>query len=86
MLDDATGVDPSQRPRLAAIARNLTDRISEARTNGWLGEVQGLQTSLEAAKKKLVALDRLARSTSSGAVAIGMPGLPGSSDRTGPVS
>lgn len=79
-------VDPSQRPRLAAIARNLTDRISEARTNGWLGEVQGLQTSLEAAKKKLVALDRLARSTSSGAVTIGMPGLPGSSDRPDPMS
>lgn len=73
-------VDPSQRPRLAAIARNLTDRISEARANGWLGEVQGLQTSLEAAKKKLVALDRLARATKSGTVTIGMPSLPGGSE------
>jgi hypothetical protein len=30
------------------IARNLTDRIAEVRANAQLGEVQGLQVSLEA--------------------------------------
>jgi integrase len=51
-------VDPKQRHRLVEIIRSLDDRIKEARMNGWLGEVQGLQTSLDAAAKKLVALDR----------------------------
>ncbi len=40
------------------IIRNLAERINEARLNGWLGEVHGLQTSLEAAKTKLTSLDR----------------------------
>jgi hypothetical protein len=39
-------VDPSQRPRLVEIIRNLIDRIAEARLNGWLGEVQALQVAL----------------------------------------
>jgi hypothetical protein len=32
------------------------------RANGWLGEVQGLQISLDAARAKLVSLDRTSRS------------------------
>ena len=44
-------VDPQQRPRLISIIRNLSDRIAEARSNGWLGEVEGLQTSLDAARQ-----------------------------------
>jgi hypothetical protein len=51
-------MDPRQRGRLVEIIRNLEDRITEARMNGWLGEVQGLQTSREAAAKKLITLDR----------------------------
>jgi len=51
-------VDPAQRPRLAEITHNLTARIAEARANGWLGEVEGLKTSLEAAQRKLTSLDR----------------------------
>ncbi|MEX5637787.1 integrase [Parafrankia sp. FMc2] len=51
-------LDPGARPRLISIVRNLQDRVSEARTNGWLGEVQGLQVSLNAAKTKLSSLDR----------------------------
>ena len=38
-------MDPKQRGRLVEIIRNLEDRITEARLNGWRGEVQGLQTS-----------------------------------------
>ncbi|MGH4020283.1 MAG: tyrosine-type recombinase/integrase [Pseudonocardiaceae bacterium] len=71
-------VAPSQQARLIEIARNLTDRIAEARANGWLGEVQGLQVSLNAARKKLASLDRLARNTTStGPVNIGVPIIPG---------
>lgn len=51
-------VDPEQRQRLAEIATNLEDRIVEAKENNWLGEVQGLQVSLEAARSKLGSLDR----------------------------
>jgi hypothetical protein len=54
-------VDPNQRNRLIEIIRNLADRIDEARVNGWLGEVQGLQISLDAARAKLISLDRTSR-------------------------
>jgi hypothetical protein len=71
-------VEPLQRARLVEIARNLTDRIAEAHVNGWLGEVQGLQVSLDAARKKLASLERLASNNSStGPVNIGMPVIPG---------
>jgi hypothetical protein len=39
--------------RLVKIVGNLRERITEARINGWLGEVQGLQVSLDAAHNKL---------------------------------
>lgn len=67
-------VEPRQRSRLVEIVHNLTDRITEARTNGWLGEVQGLHVSLEAARKKLASLDRLARNSGSKSkVNLGLP-------------
>jgi hypothetical protein len=44
-------VDPKHRNRLSEIIHSLGERIKEARMNGWLGEVQGLQTSLDAAAK-----------------------------------
>ena len=43
-------VDPRQRQRLSDVARNLSDRIVEARQHGWNGEIQGLQISLTAAQ------------------------------------
>lgn len=63
-------VDPAQRHRLDEIAANLEERIEEAKSNGWLGEVQGLQVSLEAARTKLAALDRQALA---GRVNLGLP-------------
>jgi hypothetical protein len=59
-------VDPQQRPRLVEIIRNLGDRITEARHNGWLGEVDGLQVSLNAARAKLAALDRIKAAPTTG--------------------
>jgi hypothetical protein len=69
-------VDPKQRPRLVEIIANLADRIAEARINGWHGEVQGLQTSLEAAKRKLASVDRAARAKPAGPTDLGMPLIP----------
>jgi hypothetical protein len=87
-------VDLGQRHRLAEIITNLGDRITEARANGWLGEVQGLQVSLDAARAKMANLVKLtgparaARPTSVSPPA-GRPSeaapSPGSSGRPGPV-
>jgi hypothetical protein len=66
-------VDPRQRNRLIDIVRNLSDRIAEARINGWLGEVQGLKISLDAATDKLAALDKISAPTSSSITHLGMP-------------
>ena len=68
-------MDPRQRARLAEIIRSLGERIGEARANGWLGEVQGLQTSLDAAVVKLAALDR--QPGLSKAIPLGLPLLSG---------
>lgn len=66
-------VDPRARPRLVAIIANLRERIDEAHTNGWLGEIQGLETSRDAAVRKLATLDR---STSRGRTGIAELGIP----------
>ena len=72
-------VAPRQRPRLIEIIRNLGERISEAQMNGWLGEVQGLEVSLEAAKRKLVSLDRsLERNHNNGPIHLAVPVIGGS--------
>ena len=65
-------ISPRQRQRLAEIIGNLTDRVAEARANGWLGEVQGLQVSLAKAKEKLASLDR-SSSRQAGPTDLGMP-------------
>jgi hypothetical protein len=66
-------VSPTQRARLVEIIRNLTDRITEARMNGWLGEVQGLQVSLTKAGEKLASLDRGLRRNQPGPTQLGIP-------------
>ncbi|MGI5135524.1 MULTISPECIES: hypothetical protein [unclassified Streptomyces] len=50
--------DPAQRARIAEIRDNLLARIEEARREGWLGEVEGLQISLAGANDKLAQIDR----------------------------
>lgn len=66
-------LDSAARPRLAEIITNLADRIQEAKINGWLGEVQGLQVSLKAATAKLISLDRLRDRQNSTVTSLGMP-------------
>ena len=75
--------DPAARGRLVEIIKNLADRIAEARINGWLGEVEGLQVSLTAARGKLAALDRTARNNA-GTADLGMPALPPTSKERRP--
>ena len=64
--------DPAQMPRLQQIRDNLTDRLLEAREQGWLGEVVAIEASLAAAEQKLASMRQL---VASGAVNLGMPGL-----------
>ncbi|MEI7029359.1 site-specific integrase [Streptomyces pratensis] len=62
----------SDRPRLVEIRDNLRKRIAEAESEGWLGEVEGLSVSLDAADQKISQLDeRDSRKTSP--VFIGVP-------------
>lgn len=60
--------DARAESRLVEIVENLEARIVEAEEHGWLGEVEGLRTSLAGAKDKLEKARRKA-------VAIGMPTL-----------
>jgi hypothetical protein len=64
--------DPAQRPRIAEIRDNLIARIIEAKREGWLGEVEGLQISLTGANDKLTQIDAILERRNS-AVTLGMP-------------
>lgn len=64
--------DPAQRSRLVEIRDNLTDRITEAEREGWLGEIEGLQTSPTSAEDKLAQLDAQVAQARR-AVDLGMP-------------
>lgn len=52
--------DPAQQPRLEQIITSLTERITEATEHGWLGDVNGLQVSIDAARHKLTQMRRTA--------------------------
>src|SRR5690348_16943225 len=51
--------DPAQEPRLLAIIVNLNDRLREAHDRGWLGKVDGLTVSLNAANQKLTQMRKV---------------------------
>jgi hypothetical protein len=55
--------DPAQRHRLIEIRDNLIARVAEARHQGWLGEIEGLQVSLAGAEEKVAQIDRRAPQT-----------------------
>jgi hypothetical protein len=59
--------------RSCTAIHNLNDRVAEAKTNGWLGEVEGLQISLDAAKTKLRGLDRATRTDRPGLTSLECP-------------
>jgi integrase len=66
-------LDLTARPRLVEIIANLRDRIQEAKLNGWLGEVAGLEASLNEASRKLVSLNRTRERQPAGPVNLGIP-------------
>ncbi|MFI7236059.1 hypothetical protein [Streptomyces cyaneofuscatus] len=66
-------VDPGQRKRLIEIIHSLTDRFEEAKLNGWLGEAEGLQVSLQAASKKLIAMDQAHAQKAARITDLGLP-------------
>lgn len=69
--------DPAQRDRIAEIRDNLIARIAEAERKGWLGEIEGLQTTLAGAEDKLAQIDHRAHTT----IDLGMPVLTPTPDR-----
>lgn len=74
---------PEQRARLEEIRDNLEARIIEAKREGWLGEIEGLQVSLTGTKDKLTQIDAtLQRQTT--ATQLGMPRFTDTSGRTTP--
>jgi hypothetical protein len=62
-------VDPAQIPRLEEIHANLVARLTEAKEQGWLGEVAAIETTMAAAAQKLEAM----RAAQSAAVHLGIP-------------
>jgi hypothetical protein len=62
--------DPAQRPRITEIRDNPIARIAEAEREGWLGEVEGLQISLDGANGKLAQIDHRSATP---AVDLGIP-------------
>lgn len=60
--------EPSQRPRLEELMEALHDRKIEAEQRGWLGELEGIEISLNAARDKLKQMTRQ--------VSLGLPTVP----------
>jgi integrase len=65
--------DPAQRDRLVEIRDNLKARITEAKHQGWLGEIEGLQVSLAGTEDKLAQIDKHRNPT---ATNLGIPAIP----------
>jgi hypothetical protein len=68
-------LDAASRDIQFEIIQNLRERIREARANGWLGEVEGLQVSFDAAMAKLNSLKRAPTDGRPQLVGLGMPVL-----------
>jgi hypothetical protein len=60
--------DPLQRPRLEELIEALMNRKIEAEDRGWLGELEGIEISLNAARDKLVQMETQ--------VSLGIPAFP----------
>lgn len=61
--------DPAQQHRLEEIITNLGDRLTEANQRGWFGEIDGLETSLAAARHRLAQMRRATATTTN----LGLP-------------
>jgi integrase-like protein len=73
--------DPAERGRLTQIRDNLLDRITEAETNRWFGEAEGLKVSLAGAQDKLAQMDQITTRRTA-AVNLGIPTFTDAAGRT----
>lgn len=73
--------DPAARERLVQIRDNLVARITEAETQRWLGEAEGLKVSLAGARDKLAQMDQIDARRAQ-AVHLGIPAFADSAGRT----
>jgi integrase len=64
--------EPKQMPRLLEIIDNLQARLDEAHTQGWLGEVEGIQVSLEGARQKL---NQMKEAQARPVISLGLPAI-----------
>ena len=69
-------------PRLEEIQTNLADRLAEAKQQGWLGEVAGIETTMAAAAQKLEAMRAV--TTHKTSVHLGMPDFHSALGRSSP--
>jgi hypothetical protein len=60
-------------PRLLEIIDNLRARLDEAHAQGWLGEVEGIQVSLEGARQKLDQMKAAQAHAARPVVSLGLP-------------
>jgi hypothetical protein len=77
-------IDPAQLPRLEAIHANLSDRLQEAREQGWLGEVAAIESTMAAAEQKLQGMKEATERGNT--VGLGMPNIHQSTRRSGTAS
>jgi site-specific recombinase XerD len=73
--------DPAARPRLVQIRDNLIARITEAESNHWLGEAEGLKVSLAGAETKLAQMDQISAQRNH-PVQLGIPSFADAAGRT----
>jgi Phage integrase family len=73
--------DPAARSRLAQIRDNLISRITEAESQHWLGEAEGLKVSLAGAEAKLAQMDQITTQRNH-TVQLGIPGFTDAAGRT----
>ena len=73
--------DPAARPRLVQIRDNLIARITEAESQRWLGEAEGLKVSLAGADAKLAQMDQITAQRNH-SVQLGIPTFTDAAGRT----
>lgn len=66
-------VNPREVGRLAALVKNLEERLAEAEMYGWGGEIVGIKASLEAGREKLAKARRTESRQSASLVNLGIP-------------
>ena len=71
-------VNPGMLPRLDELETDLQARRERASAEGWLGEIEGIDLTLQLLREKQATAQRVrANAASSGVVDLGMPSVVG---------